>query len=85
MVTLQKEVIGKDVTKETIVQIQKDVKRGKRYASLRLWTGSAAFTGGIMALVVGGLYIEEDPMIWWISGFLGALLIMIGFHYISSC
>jgi len=36
MVTLQKEVIGKDVTKETIVQIQKDVKRGKRYASLRL-------------------------------------------------
>lgn len=85
MVTLQKEDIGKNITKGTLVQIQKDVKKGKRYASLRLWLGSIGFCMGIMALIIAGLMIEEDPLIWWVSGFLGALLIMVGFHYISTC
>ena len=85
MVTLQKDEISKTVSKETIVQIQKDVKRGKRYASLRLWLGSIAFCMGIMALIVAGLLIEESVWIWWVSGFLGALLLLIGFHYISTC
>ena len=85
MVTLQKEDTGKNITKRDIIQIQKDVKRGKRYASLRLWLGSIGFCLGIMALVIAGLMIEENVWIWWISGFLGALLILVGFHYISTC
>jgi hypothetical protein len=85
MVTLQKDEIGKTITKEMLVQIQKDVKKGKQYASLRLWLGSVAFMTGIMALVIAGLLIEENILIWWISGLLGALLILIGFHYISTC
>jgi hypothetical protein len=85
MVTLQKDETGKTITKEMLVQIQKDVKKGKRYTSLRVWLGSVAFMTGIMALVIAGLLIETNMWIWWISGFLGALLILIGFHYISTC
>ena len=83
--TVQKYEAGKNITKETIVQIQKDVKRGKRYASLRVWLGSIAFCMGIMSLIVAGLLIEESVWIWWVSGFLGALLLLLGFHYISTC
>ena len=62
MVTLQKEGTGKNITKGTIVQIQKDVKKGKRYASLRLWLGSIAFTTGIMALIMKpSLKLAEFP------------------------
>ncbi len=82
--TTKKEAFGNKTQKE-IKHIQKDVKRGKRYASLRLWLASIAFCIGIMSMVVGGLLIEENVWIWWISGGIGAFLVLVGFHYLSTC
>lgn len=36
-----------------------------------------AFGVGILALVIAGLFIHTNTMIWWISGFIGALLMFI--------
>jgi len=65
---------------------KKEMGKAKWIMWMRIWWGSLAFTVGIMCLVVSGLFAEAfSESIWFVSGFIGGLLISIGFYFIATC
>ena len=68
------------------IGFKKEMSKARWIMWMRVWWGSVAFTVGIMCLVIAGLFLEAfSANIWFVSGFIGAILISIGFYFIATC